>query len=196
VSRRTQGYTALAALAAAAVALIAVELANGARSFGESLARDPCTAQAAYPGEGLDATVQRIVLDGLNGAACELGVSREELVLSLEPEVAPEEIPWDRATIERAVRAGLLRAVEDAERRGDIGNVTALVLRELVERAPIDFLIQGGEEIADIVERVQDLDLGDLAEALEDLDLGDLLDQLPDIDLGGLLDDILGGLGG
>ena len=39
-----------------------------------------------FEGEGLDATVQRIALDGLNGAACELGVTREDLVLSLDPD--------------------------------------------------------------------------------------------------------------
>ena len=48
---------------------------------------DPCTAPLSpYDGSGLDGAVQRIALGGLNGAACDLGVGREELVLSLDPD--------------------------------------------------------------------------------------------------------------
>lgn len=139
----------LAALVAAGVALIVLELRLGADEFGQAAVADPCTAEVAFPGDGVDASVQRIVLSGLNGAACDLDTTREELVLAFVPE-APgvEPIEWDRETIERTVRSGLLRAVDDAAARGSIGSVTALVLRQLIERAPIDWLIRGGEEIA------------------------------------------------
>ena len=140
---RRHALLALAALGAAAVALLAVELSRGALDYGEVNVADPCTASVTFEGEGLDATVQRIALDGLNGAACELGVTREDLVLSLDPD-RPKRIPWDQETIERAVRSGLLRSIEEAEDRGSIGGLTALALRELVKRAPIDLLIRGG----------------------------------------------------
>ena len=48
------------------------------------------------------------------------------------------------------MRSGLLNAIEDAEERGDIGDITAVILREVVERAPIDWLIRGGQELADL----------------------------------------------
>lgn len=152
MTRRRVAAFALAALVAAGVALIALELRLGAAGFGQTAVADPCTAEVVFPGDGVDASVQRIVLSGLNGAACELGTTREELVLAFVPE-APgvEPIEWDRETIERTVRSGLLRAVDDAAARGSIGSVTTLVLRQLIERAPIDWLVRGGEEIADLV---------------------------------------------
>lgn len=144
---------ALAVLLAAAAGLIGVELANGAADAGALAVRDPCVARTAFPGEGLDAVVQRIVLDGLDGAACELGTTREELVLSLAPS-AGRPIAWDDETIERALRAGLVGAVDDAEERGSVNGVVAFLLRELVERAPVQWLIDGGQGIAGLLDRV------------------------------------------
>lgn len=138
----------LLALMAAAGALIGSELANGAVDAGTLAIRDPCEPRSAFPGQGLDATLQRIVLDGLDGAACELGTTREELVLSLSPGSGVEPIPWTDATIERAVRAGLLEAIDDAEQRGSLNGVVAAVLRPVVEHAPVQWLIDGGQGIA------------------------------------------------
>ena len=115
----------LVALFVGAGALIGTELANGAVDAGALAVRDPCEPRPAFPGQGLDATLQRIVLDGLDGAACELGTTREELVLSLSPGSGVEPIPWTDATIERAVRAGLLEAIDDAERRGSLSGLNS-----------------------------------------------------------------------
>jgi hypothetical protein len=150
VSRRRQGLLALAALGVAAAVLIAIELANGALDYGESTIAEPCEPREPFPGEGFEATIQRIVLDGLDGAACELNTTREELVLSVDPELG-RDVEWDEETLERAVRSGLLEAIEDAEERGGIGELEARLLREVVERAPLDWLIQGGSSLADIL---------------------------------------------
>lgn len=150
MSRRRQGLLALAALGVAAAVLIAIELANGALDYGESTIAEPCEPREPFPGEGFEATIQRIVLDGLDGAACELNTTREELVLSVDPELG-RDVEWDEETLERAVRSGLLEAIEDAEERGGIGELEARVLREVVERAPLDWLIQGGSSLADIL---------------------------------------------
>jgi hypothetical protein len=153
VSRRAQGLVSLAVLAAAAVALIAVELSQGALSFGEPKVADPCADRAPYPGSGFDATVQRVVLDGLDGAACELGTTREELVLAFDPALGAD-VQWDKKTIERAVRSGLDEAIDDAESRGDIPGLAATLMREVVARAPIDWLIEGGDTLADLLGRL------------------------------------------
>ena len=150
MSRRRQGLLALAALGVAAAVLIAIELANGALDYGESTIAEPCEPREPFPGEGFEATIQRIVLDGLDGAACELNTTREELVLSVDPELG-RDVEWDEETLERAVRSGLLEAIEDAEERGGIGELEARVLREVVERTPLDWLIQGGSSLADIL---------------------------------------------
>lgn len=132
----------LVALGLGAVALVGVELANGAADAGALAVADPCEPRPAFHGQGLDATVQRIVLDGLDGAACELGTSREQLVLSFDPAFG-QEVEWDRETIERAVRSGLLEAIDDAQEREGIGRLEALILREIVRRAPLDLLLEG-----------------------------------------------------
>jgi hypothetical protein len=140
----------LVALLAAAAAFVVVELASGAVDAGALAARDPCEPRAPFPGQGFDATLQRIVLDGLDGAACELDATREELVLSLAPRPGAEPIRWDDETVERAVRAGLLEAIDDAEQRGSLNAIVAALLREVIERAPVQWLIDGGQGIADL----------------------------------------------
>jgi hypothetical protein len=140
----------LFALLLAATAFIVVEIADGAVDAGNLAVRNPCDPRAPFPGQGFDATLQRIVLDGLDGAACELDATREELVLSLAPRPGTEPIRWDDETIERAVRAGLTQAIDDAEQRGSLNAVVAVLLREVVERAPVQWLIDGGQGIADL----------------------------------------------
>jgi hypothetical protein len=154
---RTRGVTILAALLAAAAILVIVELAAGAWSYGSSATKDACSAQGSFTGGGVDGAIQRIVLDGLYGAACELGTTREELVLSLVPAAGTKDIRWDRKTLERAVRAGMLRAVSDAEDRGEIGSVTATLLRAVVERAPIDWLLGRAQDLSGLAGDLRDL---------------------------------------
>lgn len=148
MTRRQLAIAALVALVMGATGLIGGELANGAADAGALAVRDPCEPRSGYPGEGLDAVLQRIVLDGLDGAACELGTTREELVLSLAPSSSADPSPWDDETIERALRAGLLEAIDDAEQRGSVNGIVAAFLRQVVERAPVQWLIDGGQGIA------------------------------------------------
>jgi hypothetical protein len=137
----------LAALLLSGVALFGVELGKGALSEPSPKLADPCLPRAGRTG-GIDATIQRIVLDGLDGAACRLHTTREELVLSLG---SCGHRRWDERTIEVALRSGLLRSVDEAERRGDIPGFVAPLLRRLVERAPLDRLIRGGFSLRDVL---------------------------------------------
>jgi hypothetical protein len=137
----------LAGLLVSGVALLGVELGKGALSEPAPRLADPCLPRAGRSG-GIDATIQRIVLDGLDGAACRLHTTREELVLSLG---GNEPRRWDEHTIEVALRAGLLRSVDEAERRGDIPGFAAPLLRRFVERAPLDRLIRGGFSLRDLL---------------------------------------------
>ena len=126
----------------AAVGFVVAEWNRGAQDFGRYEAADPCTAAPdAYPGDGIDATVQRIALGGLNGAACELGTSREGLVLSLDPEAGLGDVTWDRETAADALQSGTSRAIDDAVDRGTLPGWAGRVLRFVVERAPIEWLL-------------------------------------------------------
>jgi hypothetical protein len=139
----------LAALLALAVAFVCVELV--ALSVGDSAPRiqEPCSVRTQLPGDGVDATVQRIVLVGLDGAACRLHTTREDLVLSLGSAARPRS--WDRDTAEVAIRAGLEDAVDAADASGDIPGFLASVLRRLVQTAPIDKLVAGGIGLRDLI---------------------------------------------
>ena len=141
----------LAALIVAAAVLIGVELALGARDYGEVELTPPCSAATpAIESGGLDATVQRIVLRALDAAACDLGISREELVLSLSPRSGGRFGSFSDAELERALRTGLVRAIDQSEADGEIGSVEARVFRELAERAPVELVRQAAEHANDL----------------------------------------------
>jgi hypothetical protein len=139
----------LVGLFAAAALLIGLEFAKGAADAGAVHLADPCQGRT-FTGGGIGGTVQRVVLNGLDGAACDLHTSREELVLSLGSKPAFKR-RWDKKTIERAVRSGLLRAVDDAEQRGEIPGLIAGPIRKLIESAPLDKLIAGDIELGDLL---------------------------------------------
>ena len=129
-------------LTVGAVGFVVAEWNRGAQEFGRYEAVDPCTASAdTYPGKGLDGTVQRIALGGLNGAACDLGTSREELVLSLDPNSGIGDVTWDRDTAGKAIQSGTARAIDDAVERGTLPSWAGRALRFVVERAPIQWLL-------------------------------------------------------
>jgi hypothetical protein len=134
-----RGKLALGALAAAAVSLIAIELALGALGFGEARLAEPCTSKPAFDGGGIDGALQRLVLSGLDGAACDLKTSREALVLSFSPS-AKTKIEWDSATRDSALQAGFDRAARDTAGDGLVGKVVATLLRELVAH-PLEWLL-------------------------------------------------------
>jgi MFS family permease len=144
-ARRSADLLALGAGIMALVCLLVVlEFRAGASDFGKRTFVDPCNAPAdPYPqGHGIDGTLQRIALSAIDGAACKLGTSREELVLSLDSQ-GPfgNEVRWTRSTLEDALRAGLVQAITDADHRNTIPGFVATGLKFLAERAPIDWVL-------------------------------------------------------
>ena len=141
-ARRRRGAMVLVGLVAVAGGLIAMEVGAGASDFGRTELVDPCTAPSSpYDGSGLDGAVQRIALGGLNGAACDLGIGREELVLSLDPSSGVGDVKWDHDTIDDAVKAGTLRAIDDAHDRGTLPGWAATVFETVVKHAPISWFL-------------------------------------------------------
>jgi hypothetical protein len=143
VSRRTASGVVLALVVAAAV-LIAVELGMGAVHTGKANLQDPCTTKPQLHEGGffgsIDAAVQRVALSGLNGAACSLHTSREELVLSFAPAPGTKKVRWTTATIRKALRSGIDKAVHDEVGGGFAGDALAFVLREVVAD-PLAYLL-------------------------------------------------------
>jgi hypothetical protein len=144
----TAAAAVVAALLVVGVVLVVSEVAQGTQR--SAAIANPCAERAAFPGSGLDATVQRVVLDGLDGAACRLGTSRERLVLSLAGD-SSQRLPGGRATIDAAVRAGLLRALDEATSRGDVPGFLTPILRRVVRTVPLDELIRGAVSLQGLV---------------------------------------------
>ena len=140
----------LVGLLVSGAVLVGVELGKGALNEPSPKIADPCQPRAGRTG-GIDTTIQRIVLDGLDGAACRLHTTREELVLSLGGGGLGGTRKWDAHTIEVALRAGLLRSVDAAVQRGDVPGFLAPALRGIVERAPLGKLVRGGISLQDLL---------------------------------------------
>jgi hypothetical protein len=139
---RSGAGVVLLVLLVGAVILVAVELGKGAVGYGSETVANPCHNRS-FAGSGIDATVQRVVLDGLDGAACRLGTSREALVLSLSRGSGFPHRHFDRQKVDNALRAGMMTAIDRAEQRGDIPSFLAPLLRQAVRSVPLDQLLRG-----------------------------------------------------
>lgn len=177
--------------------VILAYLIGGGASYKPLSAADPCDSRPlAVLGER--GVLEGVVLSGLDGAACELQVTREELTAALTDEAALEafaaEHRLEEAQIDAAVRAGLIRAVDDAEAEGLLARPVASLARGVVENAPVPLVIDafraipGDPSLPEVLEALGELGLG-LS------DLSDDVEGLLDGDLDRLLEDLLDGLG-
>jgi hypothetical protein len=158
------GAVTLAASVVASVALVVTYLALGGASYEPVAVADPCEPRPIEKPQGGGEVLQQVALSALDGAACELGVSREDLTLALASRNSRERFLREhRVTdevLEQALRAGLVRAVDDAERVDALTGLEASVIRAAVERLPIGVVI-------DVLQRASGRSVPDL--------LGDLL---------------------
>lgn len=142
---------ALGLSTAAAALLVGVYLALGGASYAPAKVADPCAPRDWSEPEGLPEVGEQIVLSALDDAACELGVSREEIVLALEDRDAlasfAREHELDDREIERLVVTGLERAVSEAERAGVLTPAFADALRNAFASVPIGDVIRLLDEV-------------------------------------------------
>ncbi|HSL66044.1 MAG TPA: hypothetical protein VK874_15425 [Gaiellaceae bacterium] len=134
MSRAAPILVALVAVAAVVVPYLAL----GGASYEPTPVADPCrTREWRDPGD-VPQVVEQVVLSALDGAACELGASREELLLALEDEQSlaafAAEHGISASAAEQAVGDGLVRAVDDAEEAGVLSGLAADLVRGAVER--------------------------------------------------------------
>jgi hypothetical protein len=136
---------AIVGTAAAAVVLVVVYLALGGASYAPAKVADPCAPRDWRQPAGVQEVAQQIVLSGLDGAACELGVSREDIVLAFASRESLErfarEHDLSNTEVEELVRSSLLRGVDDAERAGALDATIADLLRGTIERIPVAGLL-------------------------------------------------------
>lgn len=124
----------------AALALVGAYLAAGGAVYKPTEVRDPCLPREWSEPGNLDELAQQLALSGIDGAACELGVTREALARALATDDDRLEFMRDKSIsdeeFDAAVRAGLNRMVDDAEKAGAIGGLVAAGLRALVRVVP------------------------------------------------------------
>jgi hypothetical protein len=142
---------AIAVATGGAVALVGVYLALGGASYAPAAVADPCAPREGLSMKGFEHVAEQIVLSALDGAACELDVSREEVVLAFSSRASLERFAQEHEgserELERLVRAGLRRALDDAGRANLLDPRLAELLRSLIERVPI-------EQLLDLLERL------------------------------------------
>jgi hypothetical protein len=136
---------AIALTAAAAATLVVVYLALGGASYAPAKVADPCAPRDWQDPQGVQEVAQQIVLSGLDGAACELDVSREDVVLAFASRDSLERFARDHGIsneeLEELVRSSLLRAIDDAESADALDSTIADLLRGIVRRIPIGGLL-------------------------------------------------------
>lgn len=146
--------------------VLGVQVANGGGDFVPARPADPCVARTVTSrAHGIDALTERLVLLGLDGAACRLGVSREALTLRIAG-------PGRRTDAEiEALRGGLLAAVARMDLDGSLPKSSSFVdevldssdlnpvLRFAIRALP-DALVDAALPTRDVLERaVRRLDL-------------------------------------
>ena len=152
MSARTRGIGLLVLALAASLALVAASLSRGGYGRGDVHLANPCRPRAPLAAGGTSGTIQQIVLDGLDGGACTLRVSRERLVVGLASSEGRDHLLGSGKTeddrVEAAVRGGLRRSIDDAARRGKVGGLELRLLRAATDHLPIAELMQGYQAIS------------------------------------------------
>lgn len=143
----------------AAVALVGIYLVAGGSSYAPAKIQDPCEDRPWRDPGDLQQIAEQFSLSALDGAACQLGVSRETLARGLATPRSRERFTRrygiDDAQLARAIRAGLLRAVDDAEEAGALNPLLAVPLRESLKGIPLDQAIELIQNARTLLDDVQ-----------------------------------------
>ncbi|HEX2708368.1 MAG TPA: hypothetical protein VHM66_10225 [Solirubrobacterales bacterium] len=156
----------------ATLALVGVYLAAGGSSYTPEKTQDPCKPRPWRDPQGLQEIAEQFSLSALDGAACQLGVTRETLARALASTEARERFAKrygiDDAKLTKAIRAGLVRAVDDAENAGALSPLIAGPLRASVEQIPLDQAIELVRDARSVIGSFQNF-LGPAGNLIEEL---------------------------
>ena len=172
---RVLGLPVLALVLVAAV--LGVQLGQGGGEFEPLRPADACVERdVTSQAEGIEGLTERLVLLGVDGAACRLGVSREALTLELAQ-------PGERTDAQvDALREGLKDAVRRMKQDGTLPPASDLA-DEALEDADLNRFLKAGlralpDKVVDGALKTDDV----LIRAIDDLDLRELLGNLDDQD--------------
>jgi hypothetical protein len=136
---------AIAFSIAAVLVLVGLYLGLGGASYAPAKVADPCVTRSWRSPHGFEAVAEQIVLSSVDGAACQLHVSREDMVLALANADTRQQFVREHhitnAELESLVRNGLKRSIADAQNAGALNSTVAGILRGVVGNIPIDELL-------------------------------------------------------
>jgi hypothetical protein len=169
----------LLALPAVALALVCgvlgVQVSNGGGDFEPLRPADPCAArEVTSQSDGIDALTERLVLLGIDGAACRLEVSRERLTLTLAA-------GGERSDTEiEALHDGLVAAVQRMKKDGSLPRISEL-LDEALDNADLNGFLEAAikalpDSVIDAALKTDDV----LTRAIDGLDLRQVLEDVDD----------------
>jgi hypothetical protein len=143
---QNRGFLLVVGAAVVSLILVGAYLAAGGSSYTPEKVRNPCEPRPWSNPQGISEIANQFTVSALDGAACKLGVSREALARALATPEARERFKQkygiNDAKLAKAVRAGLVRAVDDAEEAGALSPVIAGPLRETIQRIPLSQAIE------------------------------------------------------
>ncbi|HVV89637.1 MAG TPA: hypothetical protein VHB53_03995 [Solirubrobacterales bacterium] len=155
------------------LALVGVYAAAGGASYEPVTVRNPCEPRPWHETSGgIEGLAEEFSLSALDGAACRLGVSRERLARALATKEGRERFVKrfhiDDEKLARAIRAGLIRAVDDAEEQGKLSPLIGAPLRATFEHIPIEQAIELTRDAKKIFSGAEGL-LGPIGGMIEEL---------------------------
>ena len=172
MSAATRGRVLVVGALVLALALVGAYLASGGLSYTPEKSQDPCKPRPWRDPQGLDEIATQFSLSALDGAACKLGVTREILARALATTQSREEFGRkyhiDDAKLSEAIKAGLVRAVDDAEEAGALSPIFGAPLRATLENIPLDQAIELTKEAKSIFGDLEGF-LGPAGSFLEEL---------------------------
>lgn len=169
---RVGGTVLIVASLVASLLLVGAYLAAGGSSYEPEKVQDPCQPRPWSDPQTLGQIANQFTISALDGAACRLGVSRETLARALATPEARERFTRrygiDDEKLAKAIRAGLVRAVDDAEEAGALSPLLAAPLRETLRRIPLEQAIEIVNDAQGLLGDVEGF-LGPATDLLEEL---------------------------
>lgn len=156
-----RGIALVVGAVAVSLLLVGIYLAAGGSTYVPAKVQDPCKHRPWRNPQGIEEIAEQFSLSALDGAACELGVTRERLARALATTQSREQFMRQYGIgdvqLAKAIRAGLMRAVDDAEEAGALSPLIAEPLRTTLQHIPIERAIEFIHNARSLLNNVQTL---------------------------------------
>lgn len=187
MSRR--GLALIGIAIAASIGLLGIQLASGGADFVPERPADPCQDRASTrEDQSLEDLAETVVLAGIDESACDLGISRERLLLALpydqDRDALAQELGTDEDGLAESIEDGLDGGVDRLDDAGQLPSTATLVpwvadeigvSRDVVDLIP-DALLDALPSTADVLHTA--VGAIDVSAVFDQLDQGESFDSI------------------